>query len=385
MLTAHTREIDFADEALEEILSQLDIKNNLLKNAVGVLHCGYEFVDGGFVELLNEKLPFDLVGGTTFAAATDGEYGSELLSLSVLTSDDVSFSVARSAPVTPENIDEALGAAYRRAAAALPETPALVLAQMPYERTIGVSQFLDGVSRAGDGVPVFGTLPCDETPDDSKSCVFCNGETFDDAAALLLMSGNVRPRFFVENTCSSEDLLERQGLITESDGCLLKRVNDMIFLDYIRSLGISSDAINETKYYPVPFKVNYSEGTKSLIRVLFSVTPEGHAVFTSEMPVGCTFSIQHFDYNSVMQTTESMAETLGAQRDASCVFLYSCSARSFLLGRKLNDEMRKLSAFLNGKMPYQFAYSNSEICPLEDAAGAFVNYTHNYSLIACVL
>jgi hypothetical protein len=71
---------------------------------VGVLHCGYEFVDEGFVELLNETLPFDTVGCTTIADATNGEYGPELLSLSVLTSDDAAFSVARTAPLNAGNI-----------------------------------------------------------------------------------------------------------------------------------------------------------------------------------------------------------------------------------------------------------------------------------------
>jgi hypothetical protein len=146
---------------------------------------------------------------------------------------------------------------------------------------------------------------------------------------------------------------------------------------------MSPDIIKDAKNFPVPFKVNYNEGTKSLIRVLFSVTPEGHAIFTSEMPVGCAFSMQRFDYESVMQTAENMKETLGAQRDASCVFLHSCAGRSFLLGTKPNDEMRKLSEFLDGRLPYHFSYSNSEICPPEDEAGALVNHTHSYSLIAC--
>jgi hypothetical protein len=122
MLTACTSELDFPDEALDEILSQLDIENALLKNAAGIVHCGYTFVESGFVRWLCERLPFEVVGGTTLACMARDEYGSDVLSIAVLTSDDVAFSVVRSEPLTSlHDIGSPFGAAYRRAAAALPE------------------------------------------------------------------------------------------------------------------------------------------------------------------------------------------------------------------------------------------------------------------------
>jgi hypothetical protein len=260
-----------------------------------------------------------------------------------------------------------------------------VLAQLPLDLSIGVSQMLEGiVSVCGANVPVFGTLPCDVTPDFHESFVICNGEIFSDAAALLLLCGDVRPRFFVENVSRSESLQEQQGVITESDGCLLKQVNDMPFLDYIASIGVPSDVLKEIKAFPVPFKVNYNEGTKSLLRVLFSVTPEGHAVFSSEMPIGGSFSMQRLDYNSVMETVESMADSLSSLRDVSCVILHSCVSRNFLLGRRDNDELSRFAELLGEKTPYCLSYAGTEICPLEDEKGTRINHSHNYSLIACV-
>ncbi|MDR2771478.1 MAG: FIST C-terminal domain-containing protein [Clostridiales Family XIII bacterium] len=385
MLTARTEEIDFPDEALDEILSQLDIENTLLKNAVGVVHCGYIFVESGFVRLLCAKLPFEIVGCTTLAAATADDCGTDLFSLSVLTSDDVAFSVACSEALTLDNIDGQLGAAYRRAERALPAKPALILAYLPLDLSIGVSRLIDGITAAsGEDMPIFGALPCDLTPDYHESFVICNGEIFSQAAALLLLYGNVRPRFFVENVSRLESMQDLQGVITESDGYLLKRVNDMPFLDYIEAIGMSPEIMRNVKAFPVPFKVNYNEGTKSLIRILFSVTPKGDAVFAGEMPVGGSLSMQRLDYYSVMDTVESMANALISLRDVSGVLLYSCVGRNFLLGQKADDEMRRLAELLDGKISYHFCYAGSEICPLEDESGALVNHSHNYSFVACV-
>jgi hypothetical protein len=334
------------------------------------------------VRLLCERLPFEVVGCTTIASAVAGEYGPDILSLSVLTGDDVMFSVVLSEPLSPDNVEEQLGDAYRRRAA-VAEKPVLVLAQLPLKLEMGVSRMLDSIISASGDVPVFGTLACDEPPDYHNSHVICNGEAFQNSAALLLISGKLRPRFFVENVDSSGSLQAQYGIITGASGCVLEQVNDMPFLEYIEDIGLSSEIVKKAGVFPVPFKVNYNEGTKSLIRVLFSLTPEGHAVFTSEMPLGGSMNIQHIDYDIVMTTAGCMADLLTSLGGISGVLLYSCIGRSFLLGLNADDEMRRFSG-LPGATPYHFSYSGAEVCPLEDESGAFMNHTHSYSLVACV-
>jgi hypothetical protein len=384
MLTAHTSEIDFPDDALAEISEQLDLENNLLQNAVGIVHCGYGFAESGFIRMLCDKLPFEVVGTTTISCASGGEYDANLFSLTVLTGDDISFSVVRSEPLSKDFVEEPIGAACRRAAAASSEKPAMILAYMPLDAAIGTSRMLSGITSSCDGAVVFGSLPCDGTSDYRESYVILNGETFSDAAVLVFLYGDVRPRFFIENVNRAEDMQEQQGVITESDGCLLKSVNNMPFLDYIADIGISPDVLRGLKIFPVPFKVNYNEGTKSLIRVLHSVTPEGHAVFAGDMPLGGSFCLQRFDYGNVMETIEHMAHTLSSLEDVSGVMLYSCIGRSLLLGLSSSDEMRALTEILDGKMPFHFSYAGGELCPLEDENHVLMSHSHSYSLVACV-
>jgi hypothetical protein len=384
MITAHTYEIDFPDDALREILEQVNVGNGLMKNSVGLLHCRYEFIKSGLVELLCAKLPFDVVGCTTNVCATMGKYSADMISLSVFTSDDAEFSIALSEPLSAGDVRSRLGEAYRIAADGLSGKPALAIVQMPMSLEIGASDMLSGITSAGGDVPVFGVAACDETSDYHESRVIYKGSGFEDSVVLLLMGGDVHPRFFIENVSHIENMQEQYGIVTESDGCLLKSVNDMLFLDYIASIGLSPEVIKNMKVFPIPFKIDYNDGTKSLLRILLSVTPEGYAIFSGEMPAGTSVAMQRLNYAGVMETAKDMANTLTGLRDASGVLMYSCIGRNFLLGMNLMDELREISNAVCDKMPYHICYGGGEICPLEDDAGKLVARSHNYTLIACV-
>jgi hypothetical protein len=266
----------------------------------------------------------------------------------------------------------------------LPGAPALVFACLPLNLSVGVSQMLDGITAACGEIPVFGALTCDETLDYHKCCVIHNGASFSDAAALLLLHGDIRPRFFVENVVGSDDLQEQRGVITKAEGCILEEVNGMPFLEYLADIGVTPDFARNTKAFPVPFKVNYNEGTKSLIRVLFSILPDGRAVFGSEMPVGGLISMQRLGYDDVIETARNMAHLLNGIRDeSSAIFLYSCIGRNFLLGMDVDGELTEIAGILGAELPYHLCYGGGEVCPLADEAGALRNHSHTFTLVAC--
>ena len=125
-LTAQTTDDDDVDFAVAEILQQLDLENRLLKNSVGILTCYADFLEGGVIPALCERLPFDVVGVTTLGTGTEKTAELLALTLCVLTSDDVSFSAVLSGALTEEH-ERRIQAAYDKAAEALPDDPALVL------------------------------------------------------------------------------------------------------------------------------------------------------------------------------------------------------------------------------------------------------------------
>jgi hypothetical protein len=55
-----------------------------------------------------------------------------------------------------------------------------------------------------------------------------------------------------------------------------------------------------------------------------------------------------------------------------------------MLGLNPTDEMDIIFQSLNGRVPMQFSYAGSEICPLMNEEGVWMNYNHAYSIVACV-
>ena len=104
MYTARTSEIDEIDEALAEIESQIDF-TALKKNSGGLIFCHIDFVESGVVAALCEMLPFDVIGMTSMANADEHGYSLFELSLTVLTSDEVSMTASAIADFLHQGAD----------------------------------------------------------------------------------------------------------------------------------------------------------------------------------------------------------------------------------------------------------------------------------------
>ncbi|MDR0645490.1 MAG: hypothetical protein LBG46_00415, partial [Elusimicrobiota bacterium] len=124
-LTAYTLEIDDSKKAVAEILSQLDMGKNLLKNSVGIISCYSEFIETGVVEALSESLPFEVIGYTTLSGCVRGVSSRLMLSIAVLTSNDVSFSCAVSEPLLPDTYKKNVADAYNKALSRLEQKPSM--------------------------------------------------------------------------------------------------------------------------------------------------------------------------------------------------------------------------------------------------------------------
>jgi hypothetical protein len=383
MLTACTEEVDEIGEAVNEILGQLDLKNRLLKNSVGLVCCDPEFIHSGVVEAVLKKLPFDTVGITTRSGATNGVVSAIMLSISVLTADDVNFSVALSGEIAPENVDDVISSAYREAEGRLPGKPVLVLAYPPMILSMGCYPVSKAIfSTAGD-TPVFGTLPCSPFHDHRNSFTILNGAVYARSAVLVLLSGNIHPDFLMIST-PEQNLQKQYGIITKSDGCMVYTVNEMSFTDYLANTGIAKSKEFYDLLYMIPFMVNFNDGSPPVARGLYSIKDDGPAVFGSEMPEGKAISPSSLNYDGIMGTAEELLRQISLKKNINGIIMHSCLARHLLLGLKNDDELKKIIERVDGIAPYQACYSGGEICPVKNNAGEFINRTHNYTFIACV-
>jgi hypothetical protein len=273
--------------------------------------------------------------------------------------------------------------AFAEARDKLGEEPGLVLAFLPMLGSVGGELVLAALDRAANGAPVFGTIACDfDTANYEHSFTFYKGECTRGCVSMLLISGNVHPRFVVTST-SEQNLYKQQAVITASEGSLLREVNGITAREYFSSLGLLRDSGLEG-LSSVPFVVDYNDGTQALARAIYSINDDGSAVCGGVMPKGGTLSIGRMDVDDILSTAEhSLGELLSGQ-GLGGIIMFPCLGRNMVLGGDPLIEVEAVRRAVGGALPWHLAYSGGEVCPVYTGTGT-VNRFHNFTFIACAL
>ncbi|MDR1590250.1 MAG: FIST C-terminal domain-containing protein [Oscillospiraceae bacterium] len=380
--TAFTTELDDPAAAAEEILSQIDL-SALLKNNVGIITFYQDAHETGVLEAVAKALPFDTVGCSVASGGNEREFGHEQLSVAVLSSDDVKFSTAASGEITPENAEAEARACYRDARSRLDGEPSLLLVFGPISKVIAGDRYTRALNDESGGVPMFGTLSnAGVVYEDAR--VAYNGKARELMVTLVLMSGDVKPRFYTR-AISDSSITRRGAFVTESDGYILKKVNGLTVRDYLLGIGVPTSTAGSTASLPI--LIDYKDGTKPTAYSMYGDTERGMLV-GGLVPVGAEIAFAVVDYRSVIDTAEDALEMIRAELDASsasAVFIIPCLSRFLTLGHMADDEMKKTAEVLGRRVPYLFLYSGGEICPVSDADGRFINRFHNMTYTAMAL
>ncbi|MDR3051661.1 MAG: FIST C-terminal domain-containing protein [Oscillospiraceae bacterium] len=378
MFCAHTEEIDDVNLAVDELMSQLPM-DQLLLRSVGIVTCYNEFIFTGVITALAQRLPFELIGCTTMAGGSAGACGDMLLCLAVLTADDVAFACAISDPIAEGN-PAPLQGAYRRAAETLGEAPKLLLSFLPMLPYAGGEVMMRALDEVSGGVPSFGMIACDKDLGMTASYTLLGGENHRDAAALLLIAGDIDPQFFVA-AISDEMIQKQRATITDARGNQLRRVNGTLVTDYLTAMGLDISGPANT-IGVMPLVLDYNDGTPPALRSIYAFTPEGYAQCGGDMPQGATLSIGLLSPTDILQTTARAVRDALATGKRGGLLCMPCLSRLLGLGVDAFEEMQRVSE-LAISVPYLLAYSAGELCPLYGERGA-VNRFHNFSFVACV-
>jgi hypothetical protein len=384
-MTAYTYEIDDAEAAVSDILGQLDPEKNLLKNTVGIVSCFADFISSGVLQAICQALPFETAGTTTLACAVEGSPETMLLTLIVLTSDDVSFSVGLSAPLISLEDESPLSDAYEAAAARLTGRPEMMFSFQPLYST-GGDFSLNALTKISGGIPNFGTHAISHNIDYSDSLVIHNGSAYSDRCALILLEGDIRPRFFT-SPISPGKIFQAKGVVTESYGNEVRKVNGVSVADYLQTLGFRNEDWTISRISSFPFVVDYyNDGTTPVARAMLSITPEGCALGSGNIPVGATLTVGSINSEDVISTTAQTISASLASEKPSGILMYSCAERYSALDCDPTVEIGKVRELMQETgIPYLFAYSGGEICPVhsQDRDRTPVNRYHNYTFIVC--
>jgi hypothetical protein len=380
-LTAYTENIDDPRAAAEEIRAQLEKGPGLLKNAVGIIACHYEFVLSGTTREICAGLPFEVAGTISSVQAVNKVRGTLLLTLLVLTSDEVRFKTGIT-PSLKEEPEKRIEETYQAVSGG--EKPALIFAYAPFMVENSGDGYVETISRVSGGVPCFGTLAVDDTSDFRECYMVYQGEHYRDRMSLVLFYGDLNPRFYLASI-SEDKLLAKTALITSSEGHILKEVNGRPVVEYFESLGLTKASETSYAMTSLPFMLDYGDGTPMVSKVFIGLNERKHAICAGVMPEGSTLYIGVFDKDDVLRTAGNLIERALKETDNPSVLLgYSCISRSMSLGSDIFAEIDLILKGINGKAAALIAYSGGEICPTRINAAAAVNRFHNNTFILCV-
>ena len=380
--SAYTTEIDDLDTAVREVLSQLPAKDALLPNTVGIIACHYEFVFSGVAEAVCAALPFETAGTITSAQAFPASADTLILTLLVLTADDVSFRVGLSDSLLGDPAG-AVTAMYTQTA--LPgEKPALILPFAAFLPQNSGDEYVGTLSALSGGAPLFGTLAIDDTTTFENTFAIHNGQHYRDRMALILAYGNINPRFCIA-TLSKNKIIDRPALITKSHGHILMEVNGRPLTEYWESFGLIEASQSNYAMSSIPFLLDYSDGTPLVAKVFIQMTEDGGGLFAGQMPEGSTMYMGVFDKDDVLQTTgNAVTEALSGGAAVNGILAYSCVSRFMTMGGDTLAELSHVRSLIGADIPFMMAYAGGEICPTQVREGVATNRFHNDSFILCL-
>jgi hypothetical protein len=381
MLTAYTREIDDIAGAVDDVLRQLRLQERLLRHSVGILAFHPEFLETGAVKAVSEALPFDSIGGTASNVAVPGAMGDLMLTVAVLTSDDVLFR-AGACSLTKNDPRTAIQELYTGLAAPYAEKPALLFTFAPLMADFGGDDFIEALDAASGGAPVFGSLASSHMPDRSGIATCCNGEHHAGLFTLVAMFGELNPEFYL-TTIPDDRIIHQKAVVTKAVKNRIQSINNRVPLDYLASVGLAKNG-SIAGIGSIPFVLTLDDGSR-VVRSVHSVTEEGYVISYGTIPQGAKADFSDGNGAFVLQSArDDIARAVAASGNGNAL-IFSCLGRKWPLGTVATAEINEVAKELDRSCGYQLAYSLGELCPVKNQDGGLVNAFHNFSMIACLL
>ncbi|MDR3076062.1 MAG: FIST C-terminal domain-containing protein [Synergistaceae bacterium] len=376
MFNAFTEEADSPELAADDIRRAL-AGAALSKNSVGVIHCHPDFVDSGAVAAVCGALPFDTVGSSTVASSVNGASGKRILTLAVLSGDDVEFDIG----VSPEISDGLTGPVEELFRSLEPSPPKMFLACVPFILEIGGDEFIEAIDKMSGGVPLFGTVPVSNDPKYSRRYTIHNGKCYERSIVLMALRGGVEPEFLMVPS-DYRNILMQDAIVTSAGRNVLRAVNGMPAVKFFESLGIMENG-DVRSLTAVPMKFS-SEDNPELIRGCSAVNPDGSLVMFGAVPEGSALSLSELDPGHMLKAVANTMNEVLAMANGRCMLMYSCVWRFWVLGRDAMAEHDSVRARVGDASRFIMAQTGGEIFPAR-VKNRTVNSFQNNSFVICVL
>ncbi len=381
MHTARTSEVDEIDDAINEIKSQIDF-GALKKNSGGLIFCHIDFVDSGVVAALCEELPFDVIGMTSMASADEHGYSLFDLTLTVLTSDEVTFEAGMTEGIDHDNYADEIARLYNRLRGGTDTDPAMIFTFMPYIKEVAGYEVVAAMDATCGGIPLWGAITNNIDFNYETVQTICNGQSLRAGLAMMFVNGPLKPEFIV-SSIPERSIANNRATITKSDGAVLHEINDMPVLEYLSTIGL---VITRENITTTPLMVYYEQADEPVALGFYTLFEDGSVLTGGEMPVGTSFAVGSIDAQGIFESAEKGLREIEARADRQATLLLPCVTRYIMLAPDQEGEIRLIKDELSktGK-PFMMGYSGGEISPMLGRDGKLHNRFHNYTFCACVL
>lgn len=375
IVTAFTDEADLADEAIARLMARIKPDKNLLSRSLGIVHCHPDFFEGEVLKEIAQAFDFPLVGCVSGGISGTEELSGLGLSLTVLSSDEASFTVAHSGKITGENCDGEMAKLYSALTGGRNKTPALLLLYAPFQMEVPLERVLASLGKTAENIPIFGSLGLSFRDGYTGSYPLYGGEALTDGVVLAAVFTKENPRFYSASV-KHERIMRLNDPVTAVNGKVLISIGGKTYKEYMETIGIGTGEI-------VPYFFFGQDGSE-IMRVCIAVTPEGYGVFTGEVPADTAIAVcAGVSKEDVAETAAELASQVkGECGEMSGCLIYSCMARRFLLGADKSVELRAIREHMGDRV-FNFAYCGGEVFPQTLGNGKIVNQLQNNTLIGC--
>lgn len=380
MYVARTSEIDEIDIAIEEIKSQIDF-SALKKNSGGIIYCHIDFVDSGVVAALTKELPFSVIGMTSMAMACEHGYGLYDLTLTVLTSDEVTFETGMTNPINKDNYIEEINNLYTSLRKNVKDDPALIISFMPYIRDVSGYEVVEAMDETVNGIPIWGAISNNVDFNYETVQTICNNRQLRAGLAVMFINGPIKPQFIV-SSIPERNISDNRAIITKSEGAILSEVNDMPVLEYLKNRGL---IITKENITTIPFLIYYDNADEPVALGFYTLFDDGTVLTGGKMPAGTSFAVGSIDAEGIFESAEAGIKQILQIPERNVTLLLPCVTRYIMLAPNQESELELITKQLNESgLPFAMGYSGGEISPMKDANGKQKNLFHNYTFCACV-
>jgi len=319
---------------------------------------------------------------TSMACEDERGYGLYDLTLTVFTSDEVSFEVGMTDSIDHDNYISEINRLYGSVREKSSGDPDMIFTFMPYIRDVAGYEVVAAMDKACHGIPMWGSITNNIDFNYETVQTVCNGQALRAGLAMMFVNGPIEPKFIV-SSIPERNIAANRAIITKSAGAVLYEINDMPVLEYLANIGL---VITKENITTTPLMVYYGDGAEPVALGFYTLFEDGSVLTGGEMPVGTSFAVGSIDAPGIFESAQAGIKQILEIQDRNATLLLPCVTRYIMLSPDQESELRLIKESLTGKgSPFMMGYSGGEICPMRGADGKLYNRFHNYTFCACVL